>query len=175
MAIGADGVDVLDLADSRAGFDAVAETVIARGSRRSAAGTAVRRAPPAPCRSDTDIPAAAASRSSRGRASDCRVIDGDRRHARAERGAQVAFVHRVVVAIPVEVHALARLLVPERGKSDAPISSSGGSLLEVPVELNRLVGIERVHAAAAPPRHVRARGWARCGCAGRASGFSAGR
>ena len=106
---------------------------------------------------------------------DRRVIDRHRRHARAERRAQVALVDRVVVAVPVQVHALARRLIPERRIVRRADQLGRRQLVEVPVELNRLVGIERVDAAAAPARHDDRTESARCGCADRASAPSADR
>ena len=85
---------------------------------------------------------------------DRRVIDGDGRDARAKRRAQIAFVHRRVVAVPVQVHALARRLVPQRGVIRRANQLRTRQLVERPVELDGLVGVEGVHAAAAPARHV---------------------
>src|SRR4029079_4667552 len=47
---------------------------------------------------------------------DCGVVDGLGRDAGAERGGQIAFGQRWVVAIPVQLHAFARLLVEDGGK-----------------------------------------------------------
>ena len=83
------------------------------------------------------------------------MIDGDRGDAGAERGAQVALVDRVVVAVPVQVHPLARLLIPQRGKVGCADQLFPRKILEPPVELNRFVRIERVDASAAPRREGR--------------------
>ena len=81
------------------------------------------------------------------------MVDRDGRHARAERRAQVPFVDRVVVAVPVQVHPLARLLIPERREIRRADDFIRRQPIEAPVELDRLVRIERVDAAAPPLRH----------------------
>ena len=90
---------------------------------------------------------------------DRRMVDGDGRHARAERGAQVALVHRRVVAVPVQVHALARLLVPQRRIVRGADKLRLRQPVERPVELDGLVGIEGVHPSTAPLRHVGRQAW----------------
>ena len=67
-------------------------------------------------------------------------------------GAQVALVHRVVVAVPVQLHALARRLVPQRREVGGANQLRRRQLGRGPVELDRLVRIEGVHAAPAPSR-----------------------
>ena len=87
------------------------------------------------------------------------VIDGDRRHAGAECGTQVALVHRIVVAVPMQVHAFARLLIPQRRKIRCADQLVGRQLPQVPVELHGLVWVEGVDAAPSPPRHAVGQDW----------------
>ena len=153
MPIGADAVDVVDLADETPFDDPFAEAAAgvtlqalflidagaARGERLVDWIWIRRR------RQRPDPVAHALER---------RVVDRDGRHARAERRAQVPFVDRVVVAVPVQVHPLARLLIPERREIRRADDFIGRQPIEAPVELDRLVRIERVDAAAPPLRHA---------------------
>ena len=82
------------------------------------------------------------------------MVDGDRRDAGAERRAEVALVDRIVVAVPVQLQALARRLVPQRRVVGRPDQLRLRQLAQRPVELHRLVGIEGVDAPAAPVGQV---------------------
>ena len=78
------------------------------------------------------------------------MIDGDGGYARAERRAQVALVHGVVVAVPVQIHAVPRLLVPQGRKVRCGNQLAQRQPIQWPVELDALVGIEGVDAPRSP-------------------------
>ena len=88
-----------------------------------------------------------------GDARQVRRVDGRRRRARAEAGAQVPLVHRAVVAVPVQRHALARALMPHRRKiRDADGLMRAGAIHREAKQ--RLRRIERVDAAGSPAREI---------------------
>src|SRR5437763_16126489 len=134
MPIGADAVDVVDLADETPFDDPFAEAAAAvtlqamflidagaaRGERLVDWLRILRR------RQRPDPVAHALER---------RVVDRDGRHARAERRAQVPFVDRVVVAVPVQVHPLAWLLIPDRREIRRADDFTRRQPIEAPVEL----------------------------------------
>ena len=84
---------------------------------------------------------------------DAPVIDRHRRDACSEPGAEVPLVHRIVVAVPVQLQPFARLLIPERRKVRGADQLRRRQAVERPVELDGLVGVEGVDASPSPPRH----------------------
>ena len=154
VAIGANAIDVFDETDARrlGSANAVAEPLVgvahdavlpiergAAGGARAVDRVRIRR------RRQRPDPVA--------HALDAGVIDRHRRHTRAERGAQVALVHGIVVAVPMQVHPFARLLIPQRREVGGANQLVVRQPIELPVELNGLVRIEGVDAPAAPARH----------------------
>ena len=81
------------------------------------------------------------------------MVDGLGRDAGAERGRQIAFGQRWVVAVPVQLHALARLLVEDGGKVAGAIALAGRDRAERHLHLDELVRVEGVDAAG-PPRRL---------------------
>src|SRR4029450_13794190 len=80
---------------------------------------------------------------------DRREIDSRRRGAGAERCVLVALFRPDVVAVPVQLHALARLLQPDRGKVDWRVALSLWQRTDREVEQD-LVRIEGVVAPRSP-------------------------
>ena len=80
------------------------------------------------------------------------MVHRHRRHSGAQRSAQISLVDGGVVPVPVQMHALARLLVPKRRKIGRADQFVVWKLVQRPVELNRFVRIECIHAAPAPGR-----------------------
>ena len=153
MRIRADRVDVLDHADTGSFANAVSEPAV------GVAVHAVLFVESAPARRERLVDGIRVSgRRERpdpvAHAFQPGMIDGDRCHAGAEGRAEVALVHRVVVAVPVKVHAFARRLVPQRRIVGCADQFRGRQPIEPPVELNRLVRVERVDSPAPPPRNA---------------------
>ncbi len=78
------------------------------------------------------------------------MVDRLRRHAGPERGGEIALVERRIVAVPVQLHAFARLLIEDRGKIAGTVALVGSDGAEQHVHLHELVGIEGVDPARSP-------------------------
>src|SRR5262245_25715497 len=84
--------------------------------------------------------------------SDAPPVDGHWRHAGAECGAQIAFSNRVVVAVTMQVHAVASALLPDRWRIRRPVQCRTIDVLgpHRKVELDGLVRVEGVDAPRSP-------------------------
>src|SRR4029079_3714401 len=85
-----------------------------------------------------------------GHALDCGVVDGLGRDAGAERGRQIAFGQRWIVAVPVQLHALARLLVEDGGKVAGAVALARRDRAQLHLDLHTLVRVEGVDSAGPP-------------------------
>ena len=74
------------------------------------------------------------------------------RHARADRGRKIALGERIVVAVPMQFHALARALIEDRGKVGGSDQLRVGNAAARRQLQQELIGIERVDAAGSPRR-----------------------
>ena len=79
------------------------------------------------------------------------MVDRLRRHSGAERGGEIALVERRIVAVPVQLHTFARLLIEDRGKIAGTVALIASDGAEQHAHLHELVGIEGVD----PPRPPR--------------------
>src|SRR5207245_6126455 len=86
------------------------------------------------------------------------MVDRLRRHTGPERGGEIALVERRIVAVPVQLHAFARLLIEDRGKIAGTVALVGGDGAEQHVHLHELVGIESIDPAR-PPRLLFGEEW----------------
>ena len=79
-------------------------------------------------------------------------VDRHRRHSGAQRGAQIALVHRRVVAVPVQLHPVTRALLPDGRKISGAVQFCLGNVVGAhgEIELDRLVGVERIDPAGTP-------------------------
>src|SRR5271166_3330245 len=79
-----------------------------------------------------------------------REINAGGRDARAQRSAFVSLLHDRIVAIPVELHTLARFLVPNRRQVGRADKLFRRKFIHGEIEFERLIGIEGIHAAGSP-------------------------
>src|SRR5262245_7835142 len=82
------------------------------------------------------------------------MIDWLRRNPGPERGGEIALGQRGVVPIPMQMHALARLLVEDRGKVAGGVAFIGRDRVEQHLHLDQLVRIEGINPTW-PPRRLR--------------------
>ena len=71
-------------------------------------------------------------------------------HARADRGRKIALGERIVVAVPMQFHSLARALIEDRGEVGGSDQLRVGDLRAERQFEQQLIGIERVDASGAP-------------------------
>src|SRR5438093_11171560 len=82
------------------------------------------------------------------------MIDRLRCNPGTERGGEIALGQRGVIPVPMQMHALARLLVEDRGKVAGGVAFIGRDRVEQHLHLHQLVRIEGINPTW-PPRRLR--------------------